>query len=216
MAIRLARHWSFGDGSAQSGGQTPSHAYDDPGRYTVTLTVSDPKGKRDATSKVIRVGSAAAVFDHIVISPSNATIQPGGSRSYTAQAFDTDGGSMGNVTADTIFSIAPNGSCGGNTCTAQRPGAHTVTGTYRGDSDQATLTVQDETPPPPPSCPTYALAFHVRPSANQAAGHQFNVQIRVDVLDDGSSDGPLNIRLSLQGGAFSGGRRPQRGPGRGS
>jgi PKD repeat protein len=211
----LTRHWSFGDGSARSGGQTPSHTYDDPGRYTVTLTVSDPKGKRDATSKVIRVGSAAAVFDHIVISPSNATIQPGGSRSYTAQAFDTDGGSMGNVTADTIFSIAPNGSCGGNTCTAQQPGAHTVTGTYRGDSDQATLMVQDEKPPPPPpppsppppkvTCPAYALAFHVRPPANQPAGHQFNVQIRVDVIDDGSSDGPLGISLSLQGGAFSGG-----------
>lgn len=31
------------------------------------------------------------------------------------------------------------------------------------------------------------------------------MQIRVDVLDDGSSDGPLSINLSLQGGAFSGG-----------
>ncbi len=181
----------------------------------MTLTVSDPKGKRDATSKVIRVGSAEVVFDHIVISPSNATIQPGGSRSYTAEAFDTDGGSMGNVTADTVFSIAPNGSCSGNACTAQQPGAHTVTGTYHGDSDRATLRVEDEAPPspPPPSpspppqatCPTYALAFHVRPPANQPAGHQFNVQIRVDALDDGSSDGPLSINLSLQGGTFSGG-----------
>ena len=177
----------------------------------MTLTVSDPKGKRDATSRVIRVGSAVAVFDHIIISPPNATIQPGGSRSYTAEAFDTDGGSMGNVTADTVFSIAPDGSCSGNTCTAQQPGAHTVTGTYHGESDQSTLTVEDEAPPSPPppppeaTCPTYALAFHVRPPANQAAGRQFNVQIRVDVLDDGSSDGPLSINLSLQGGTFSGG-----------
>jgi PKD repeat protein len=201
----LSRHWSFGDGSAQSGGRTASHTYDDPGRYTVTLTVSDPMGKRDTTSRVIRVGSAEAVFDHIVISPPNATIQPGGSRSYTAEAFDTDGGSMGNVTADTAFSIAPNGSCSDNTCTAQHPGAHTVTGTYHGDSDKSTLTVEDEAPPPQASCPTYALAFHVRPPENQAAGHQFNVQIRVDVLDDGSSDGPLSINVSVQGGSFSGG-----------
>jgi PKD repeat protein len=210
----LWRRWSFGDGSARSGGRTASHTYDDPGRYTVTLTVSDPRGKQDTTSKVIRVGSAEVVFDHIVISPSNATIQPGGSRSYTAEAFDTDGGSMGNVTADTVFSIAPNGSCGGNTCTAQQPGAHTVTGTYHGDSDRATLRVEDEAPPPPPSpsplpppqatCPTYALAFHVRPPANQPAEHQFNVQIRVDALHDGSSDGSLSINLSLQGGTFSG------------
>ena len=213
----LSRHWSFGDGSAQSGGQTPSHTYDDPGRYTVTLTVSDPKGRRDATSKVIRVASAEATLDHIIIAPSDATIQPGGSRSYTAEAFDTDGASMGDVTVDTDFSIAPDGSCKDNTCTANRPGAHTVTGTYHGESDQATLTVvdegdneddddevEDEAPPPPPSCPAYALAFHARPPANQSAGHQFNAQIRVDVLD-GSSDGPLSINLSLQGGTFSGG-----------
>jgi PKD repeat protein len=199
----LSRHWSFGDGSAQSGGQTPSHTYDDPGRYTVTLTVSDPKGKRDATSKVIRVASAEATLDHIIISPSNATIRPGDSRSYTAEAFDTDGGSMGDVTVDTDFSIAPEGSCKDNTCTAKRPGAHTVTGTYHGESDQAKLTVE-EAPPPPPSCPAYALAFHARPPANQSAGHQFNAQIRVDVLG-GSSDGPLSIDLSLQGGTFSGG-----------
>ena len=204
----LSRHWSFGDGSALSSGQTPSHTYNDPGRYTVTLTVSDPKGKHDATSKVIRVGSAEALFDHIIISPSNATIQSGGFQSYTAEAFDSDGGSMGNVTADTDYSIAPDGSCNGNTCTANQPGAHTVTGTYHAESDHATLMVEDEAPPPPPPpppCPTYALAFHVRPPANQAAGYQFNVQIRVDVLDDGSSDGPLNISLSLQGGTFSGG-----------
>ena len=216
----LSRHWSFGDGSAQSGGQTPSHTYDDPGRYTVTLTVSDPKGKRDATSKVIRVGSAETTLDHIIISPSDATILPGGARSYTAEAFDTDGGSMGDVTVDTDFSIAPDGSCKDNTCTANRPGAHTVTGTYQGESDQATLTVEDEgdneddddddevedeAPPPPPSCPAYALAFHARPPANQSAGHQFNAQIRVDVLDDASSEGPLSINLTLQGGTFSGG-----------
>jgi len=205
----LSRHWSFGDGSARSGGQTPSHTYDDPGRYTVTLTVSDPKGKRDATSKIILVGSAEATLDHIIISPSDATIPPGGSRSYTAEAFDTDGDSMGDVTVDTDFSIAPDGSCKDNTCTANRPGAHTVTGTYQGESDQATLTVEDEAPPPPPppppSCPAYALAFHARPPANQSAGQQFNAQIRVDVLDDASSDGPLSITLSLQGGTFSGG-----------
>jgi PKD repeat protein len=204
----LSRRWSFGDGSARSGGKSPSHTYDEPGRYTVTLTVSDPKGKRDATSKIIRVGSAEAVLDHIIVSPSNATIQPGGSRSYTAEAFGADGGSMGDVTADTHFSIAPDGSCKDNTCTAKKPGTHTVTGIYHGERAHATLTVEEEVPPPPPpqaTCPTYALAFHARPPANQAAGRQFNVQIRVDVLDDGSSGGQVSINLSLQGGTFGGG-----------
>ena len=59
-------------------------------------------------------------FDHIVISPANATIQPGDSQAYSAEAFDTNGDSMGNVTADTTFSIAPDGSCNGHTCSAKQ------------------------------------------------------------------------------------------------
>lgn len=199
---RLSRHWSFGDGSSQDGGTRPNHTYSSPGTYTVTLTVEDPDGASDAKSKVVDVGSPPAGFDHIVISPSNATIDPGDSQNYTAEAFDTDGNSMGNVTASTSFSISPNGSCSGNTCTASQPGNHTVTGTFSGDSDTATLTVNE---PPPPPCPNYALAFHTRPPASIDAGRQFNVQIRVDVLEGGSADGPLTISLSLSGGSFSGG-----------
>lgn len=197
----ISRDWSFGDGSSRSGGLSPSHTYADPGEYTVTLTVSDPDGKTDSKRGVIRVGRAQSDFDHIVIAPSNSTIEPGGSQSYHAEAFDTDGHSMGNVTANTSFSIGPDGSCDGNVCTATRPGAHTVTGTYAGDSDTATLTVEQ----PPPVCPHYALSFHTRPPASQEAGHQFNVQIRVGVLGGGSEDGPLAIGLSLQGGSFGGG-----------
>ena len=122
---------------------------------------------------------------------------------------------MGNVTADTNFSIAPDGSCNGNTCTAKQLGAHTVTGTYSGDSDHATLTVE-EPPPPPPTCPSYALSFHSRPPASQQAGHQFNVQIRVEVLDGGSSDGPLRSIFRCKEGASVAARPRPRGPGRGS
>jgi hypothetical protein len=167
--------------------------------------VSDPHGKTDSKSKVIHVGAVEADFDHIVIAPSHATIEPGGSQAYTAEAFDTDGHSMGKVTGDTNFSIGPDGSCQGNTCTAKQTGAHTVTGTYAGDSDAATLVVEEEEPPPPPACPHYALSFHSRPPETQQAGHPFNVQIKVDVLEGGSNNGPLTIVLQLQGGSFSGG-----------
>ena len=143
-------------------------------------------------------------FDHIVIAPSQATIESGGSQAYTAEAFDTDGHSMGTVTASTSFSIAPDGSCQGHTCTATQVGAHTVTGTYSGDTDAATLVVEEEEPPLP-ACPHYALSFHSRPPETQRAGLQFNVQIKVDVLEGGSNNGPLTIVLQLQGGSFSGG-----------
>jgi PKD repeat protein len=198
----LSRHWSFGDGSTQDGGTSPTHSFDDPGSYTVTLTVEDGDGATDSKSKVIEVTPSPPAFDHIVISPSNATIQPGGSQNYSAEAFDTDGDSMGNVTNDTSFSISPNGSCNGNRCTANQPGNHTVTGTYSGDTDDATLVVEE---PPPPPCPNYALSFHSRPPSSIDAGRQFNVQVRVDVREGGSNDGPLTISLSLSGGSFSGG-----------
>jgi hypothetical protein len=143
-------------------------------------------------------------FDRIVISPSQATIEPGGSHAYTAEAFDAEGHSMGKVTAHTNFSIGPDGSCQGHTCTATHTGAHTVTGTYAGDSDAATLVVEEEERPPP-ACPHYALSFHSRPPETQWAGLPFNVQIKVDVLEGGSNNGPLTIVLQLQGGSFSGG-----------
>src|SRR5207247_2707961 len=70
-------------------------------------------------------------LDHIVISPSSGSIVAGGSQAYTAQGFDTNGNSF-DVTASTIFSISPDGSCTGNVCTATAVGPHTVTGNDSG------------------------------------------------------------------------------------
>jgi len=136
-------------------------------------------------------------FDHIVVSPASATIELGGSRSYTAEAFDTDGNSMGNVTGRTTFGIQPSGSCTGNTCTPAAKGTHAVVGTYSGDSDSASLVV--EAPP----CPNYVLAFGQRPPTTRRAGQPFNVQIEVRVLDGGDPDGPLTI--SIGGAPFAAG-----------
>jgi PKD repeat protein len=198
----LARTWSFGDGTSQNAGLTPTHTYDEPGSYTVTLVVTDPHGASDSRQRVIdvRARGEGPRFDHIVISPANATIELGGSRSYTAEAFDTNGNSMGNVTGRTTFGIQPSGSCNGNTCTPTTTGTHTVTGTFSGDTDAASLVV--EAPPPPP-CPNYALSFGERPPATRRAGQPFNVQIDVRVLDGGDPDGPVTI--SIEGAPFTGG-----------
>jgi hypothetical protein len=45
------------------------------------------------------------------------------------------------VTASTTFSIAPNGSCTGATCTANVGGSHTVTGNDAGKTSTASLSV---------------------------------------------------------------------------
>ena len=80
-------------------------------------------------------------LDHITISPASAMIPAGGSRSYTAMAFDRFNNPIGDVTAQTTFGIAPDGSCTGASCTASVLGPHTVTGNDSGKTAQASLTV---------------------------------------------------------------------------
>jgi len=46
--------WAFGDG-ATAEGSTASHGYDEPGNYTVTLTVTDRAGNANRTTATVRV-----------------------------------------------------------------------------------------------------------------------------------------------------------------
>jgi parallel beta-helix repeat protein len=119
------------DGSCTGATCTASAA----GPHTVTGTKS---GKTGTASLQV---NASSTLDHIVISPSSASISAGGSRTYTAQGFDAANNSLGDVTSNTTFSITPNGSCTGNACSATTAGAHTVTGTNAGKTSTASLTV---------------------------------------------------------------------------
>ena len=91
-----------------------------------TVTGNDGGKTSTATLSV-----TAAALDHLVLSPASATISAGGSQAYTAEGRDQYDNSLGDVTAPTTFSIGPNGSCTGATCTATAAGAHTVTGNDR-------------------------------------------------------------------------------------
>ena len=104
------------------------------GAHTVTGTKA---GKTGTASLQV----TAAVLDRIVISPSSASIGAGGSQAYTAEGFDASNNSLGDVTSSTTFSIGPNGSCTGGSCTATSAGAHTVTGTAEGKTATASLSV---------------------------------------------------------------------------
>ena len=92
-------------------------------------------------SNIAAVTWTAGPLDHISISPASATIAAGGSQPYAAQAFDQFNNSRGDVTAATTFTIAPNGSCTGATCTASTGGPHMVTATHDGKTATATLDV---------------------------------------------------------------------------
>ena len=117
--------------------------------------------------------SAAAVH-HITISPSTSSITANGSRAYLVTAFDSANNSFGDVTSSSTFSILPDGSCTGSSCTATIAGAHTVTAHFWGLTVDATLTVNAST--------ATKLAFTQSPS-NSTAGAAFGTQPVVAVED---------------------------------
>src|SRR5205807_1044511 len=94
---------------------------------STTVSVQYP-GPRPATGFASLTATPGA-FDHIVISPSSATPTAGSAQAYTTEAFDYYGNDLGSATAATSFTISPNGSCTGASCSATVAGFHTVTAT---------------------------------------------------------------------------------------
>ena len=105
--------------------------------YTVTGTVNGTSISAGATLVVV----ANTGVSSIAISPKAATIAAGGSQPYTATSLDQYGNPIGDVTADTVFTIAGGGSCTGAVCTSTVATTHNVTGIYLGMTDTAVLTV---------------------------------------------------------------------------
>ena len=64
-------HWDFGDGTTSTR-VTPQHVYNEPGNYTVTLTVKDKKGNTTSATKLIEVLVGATIEKHPnVFTPNN-------------------------------------------------------------------------------------------------------------------------------------------------
>jgi PKD repeat protein len=65
--------WDFGDGSTSSGRRV-SHTYTTPGRYTVTLTVTDKSGEKSTISKTIDIRPPAPTISNIIADGANIII----------------------------------------------------------------------------------------------------------------------------------------------
>jgi len=63
----------------------------------------------------------------LVVSPGTTTVTAGDSTSFSVEGFDAFGNDLGDKTGAASFSISPDGSCTGATCTATAAGPHTVT-----------------------------------------------------------------------------------------
>jgi hypothetical protein len=107
------------------------------GDYTVTGTVIG-----DRVSGRARLQVLPARLADIVVEPAGGPIGAGGTQHYTARGFDAYGNELGDYTAKTILSIAPDGACTGTSCTATKSGDYTVTGTVIGDQVRGTTQMQ--------------------------------------------------------------------------
>ena len=82
----LLYQWDFGDGDKASG-ITAQHAFDDPGTYVVTLTVTDSIGRVNRVSQSITVTQGTVPTATIVRSPTSASVnQPVNFNGATSKA----------------------------------------------------------------------------------------------------------------------------------
>ncbi|MGD0071422.1 MAG: hypothetical protein ABSB71_08100 [Candidatus Bathyarchaeia archaeon] len=96
-----------------------------------------------ANTGVQTLTTTVGSLDHIVVSPSSATILAGDQETYVATAYDGYSHSLGVVTGLTSWTISSGarGSWSGATYTSSKDGAWTVTATYLGAQASSTLTV---------------------------------------------------------------------------
>ncbi len=144
-------------------------------------------------------------LSYIVISSDTAVIAAGETLAYTAEAFDAYDNSLGNVTADTVFSIIESGHSGtwsANRYTARKADTWTVRGTYKDLVANADLTVE-------PTRLSYIVI-----SSDTAVVVAGNEQIYIvkafdaydNLLGDVTADTVFSIVESGHGGAWSANR----------
>lgn len=113
----LTYKWHFSDGGG-GGWMRDWYRFNKPGTYTVTLTVTNSRGKSDSTSKFITVGEGAQPTASFVISPTDPAIgtavffnasnsKAAAGRSIVSYKWDFgDGASAAGVTTSHVYGAA--------------------------------------------------------------------------------------------------------------
>ena len=107
------------------------------------VTVTDPASVGAAWG---RVAPGHLPTASVTLSPATSAIPTGASQSYAAEAYDSLGNDLGDVTARTTFATDAPGTCTANSCGSDQPGTYTVTGTVDGVTGTAQLTIGGPTP----------------------------------------------------------------------
>ncbi len=120
------------------------------GNVAGPVTIKAADGGHNGT---VSFDVVAGPLDHITVSPSSATVSPGQSQAYTTTAFDNANNTIGDETGVAVLSIA-RGTCTATSCSAGQSGAHTVTSSFGGKTNTATLNVGNNPPVATPDSKT--------------------------------------------------------------
>ena len=100
-------------------------------------TVTGNDGSVSATASL-----TVSSVDHLALSPASPIVGPSGTATFEAEGYDASNNDLGNLAAQSTFTISPSGMCTGSTCGgAAQIGTYTVTATDGSAMGTATLTV---------------------------------------------------------------------------
>ena len=100
-----------------AGSVAPSFTPDVAGDFVIDLVVDD--GVVDSPMATVTV-TATAEGGSLVVTPTNAVVGTNVAQTFTVEGFDASGNSLGDLTAEAVSSISPNGVCVVNACRSGR------------------------------------------------------------------------------------------------
>ena len=147
--------WDFGDGATGSG-VTATHTYAWKGPFTVALTVGDPRGVTDRTTRILTVGNRAPRILSSDPGLGPVVLGSGVNRTFSVLAWDPDGDVL-------TYSWRVDGVAVGGNASAfdflRAPGVHTVNVTVSDGSLATSREWAVTVSPPGGEIPAYALPF---------------------------------------------------------
>ncbi|MGZ4215443.1 MAG: PKD domain-containing protein [Solirubrobacteraceae bacterium] len=198
-----AYSWDFGDGSTGSGATT-THAYQTPGHYTITLTITNDAGQTATVNHPVTVDAAPS---------SSFSVSPSAARTNAPVSFNAGSSSdtVGTIVAYT-WNFGDGASAGSLTAshTYASPGSYMVALTVTNDAGQTATSTQTVTVYAPPSA-----SFSVAPAtALPGAAVNFNAGASSDpggaitgyswsFGDGATSNGPGASHAYLRPGTYT-------------
>ena len=133
------------DGTLVTDAAAPTTSFTDTGLTPVTqysyALFAHNAVPQFAGAATVTATTTPGPLDYLELSPATASITAGESQAYTAEGFDADGNSWGDVTATTTFTVDGEDACPSAVCSPTEAGDHHVTGRNEDAKGKASLHV---------------------------------------------------------------------------